>query len=209
MKNKYRWLFYIIGILVLALGLTLNTKANLGVSPIISTAYVTSTITGIAFGDVTFILYCLFVLIEIVLLGFDIKILLQIPFSIVFTRFLNLFTNCIPTMTSLPTQIAMLLLAIVCTGIGAALTVDMQIVPNPGDGIVSAIATKIHKEMGLTKNIFDGSCIVITLIIGFIFQKPFCGIGLGTVLAMVLVGRTIAVFNHFFKEKCQKLSGVK
>ena len=125
MKNKYRWLFYIIGILVLALGLTLNTKANLGVSPIISTAYVTSTIAGIAFGDVTFILYCLFVLIEIVLLGFDIKILLQIPFSIVFTRFLNLFTNCIPTMTSLPTQIAMLLLAIVCTGIGAALTVDM------------------------------------------------------------------------------------
>lgn len=93
MKNGYRWLFYILGILILALGLTLNTKANLGVSPIISTAYITSGLTGFSFGDVTFVLYCLFVAAELLLLGKDYKILLQIPFSIVFTRFLNLFTD--------------------------------------------------------------------------------------------------------------------
>ena len=35
----FRVLFYVIGLLVLALGLTLNTKTGLGVSPIISVAY--------------------------------------------------------------------------------------------------------------------------------------------------------------------------
>ena len=40
----YRVLFYAIGLLVLALGLTLNTKTGLGVSPIISVAYSVATI---------------------------------------------------------------------------------------------------------------------------------------------------------------------
>ena len=31
-----RWGFYLMGLLILAMGLTLNTKAGLGVSPIIS-----------------------------------------------------------------------------------------------------------------------------------------------------------------------------
>ena len=47
--------------LVLALGLTLNTKTGLGVSPIISVAFGVSEIWGLNFGDVTFLLYGLFV----------------------------------------------------------------------------------------------------------------------------------------------------
>jgi hypothetical protein len=35
------------------------------------------------------------------------------------------------------------------------------------------------------------------------------GIGIGTIIAMVVVGRIIAVFNHFTKEKLIKLTGVE
>lgn len=45
---------YVVGMFILALGLTLNTKANLGVSPIISVPYSISQITGLNFGDLTF-----------------------------------------------------------------------------------------------------------------------------------------------------------
>ena len=40
-RNKLiiRWVFYLLGLLILALGIMLNTKANLGVSPIISVPY--------------------------------------------------------------------------------------------------------------------------------------------------------------------------
>ena len=101
--------FYTIGLLILAMGLTLNTKANLGVSPIISIPYCFSQIFHLNFGNATLVLYCIFVVIKILLhlLGGKrsspqrknnerfvlIMDLLQIPLSIVFTRFLNLFTE--------------------------------------------------------------------------------------------------------------------
>lgn len=63
----YRILFYAAGLLVLALGLTLNTKTGLGVSPIISVAYSISQIFDHNFGNMTLALYSVFVLIEIIL----------------------------------------------------------------------------------------------------------------------------------------------
>lgn len=91
-KTMNRWIIYGIGMITLALGLTLNTKSNLGVSPIISVAYLFSNITNISFGDVTLLYYCIFVVCEF-LLDHEWKDFLQVPFSIVFTRFLNLFSS--------------------------------------------------------------------------------------------------------------------
>ena len=48
-----RWVIYVIGMLVLALGLTLNTKTGLGVSPILSLAYCSTQIWGVNLGDAT------------------------------------------------------------------------------------------------------------------------------------------------------------
>ena len=64
---SFRILFYCIGLLVLALGLTLNTKTGLGVSPIISVAYSISEIFDHNFGNMTLALYSIFVLNELVL----------------------------------------------------------------------------------------------------------------------------------------------
>ena len=61
----FRVLFYAAGLLILALGLTLNTKTGLGVSPIISVAYSISVIFDYNFGNMTLALYSVFVLIEI------------------------------------------------------------------------------------------------------------------------------------------------
>lgn len=86
-----------------ALGIILNTKSGLGVSPIISVSYNVSMILGVNFGNMTFVLYTVFVLIEVLIhialkkgqgkellitLGKD---LLQLPLSLVFTRFMNFF----------------------------------------------------------------------------------------------------------------------
>ncbi len=116
----YRWGFYVAGLLILALGIILNTKSGLGVSPIISVAYSTSTILNVNFGNMTFVLYTVFVVAEMLLhifqnrrrlkeddkalvsavkkslplmLGMD---FLQLPLSLVFTRFMNLFSAWIP-----------------------------------------------------------------------------------------------------------------
>ncbi len=223
----YRILFYVTGLLILALGLTLNTKAGLGVSPIISVSYSMSQIFQLNFGNTTLFLYCVFVIVEIILHYLmrakyhDYKFVLlmdvfQIPLSLIFTRFLNIFVLLIPdffTSTStweqyLPLRLFILVLAIICTGIGAAMSLSMRIVPNPGDGIVQAIGDSINKNVGFTKNCFDFFNITLTIILGMIFAGNLVGIGIGTILAVIGVGRVIALFQHFVGKKLFSLSGV-
>lgn len=229
-----RILFYISGLLVLALGIILNTKSGLGVSPIISVAYSISTIGDFNFGNTTFMLYTVFVIIEIVLhtirnlrmrknankalepavhkslpliLLMD---LLQLPLSLIFTRFMNLFSAWIPTPgDNFVLKLVLLFFGIVLTGIGAAMSLNMRIIPNPGDGIVQAIADCIHKPVGFTKNCFDLCNICITISVSLIFTHHLIGIGLGTVLAVLGVGRVIALFNHLFKDKMNRAAGVE
>lgn len=96
-KKINRGIVYVAGLLLLAMGIILNTKTGLGVSPIISVAYSVSVISGMNLGNMTLILYSIFVLIEMILhtirrkKGEYVKRLfldiLQIPLSIVFTRF--------------------------------------------------------------------------------------------------------------------------
>ena len=101
--TKRRWIYYLIGLFILALGLELNSKTGLGVSAIISVAYANSVLFGIAFPDMTLILYIIFVLVELIIhtirkqprqvLVMDV---LQIPLSIVFTRFMKVYELFIP-----------------------------------------------------------------------------------------------------------------
>ena len=51
MRQIRRVLFYLLGQMILAIGLTLSTKVNLGVSPILSIAYCAAVITGRSIGD--------------------------------------------------------------------------------------------------------------------------------------------------------------
>lgn len=206
-----RILFYVTGLLCLALGIILNTKSGLGVSPIISVSYSIATILKVNFGNMTFILYAIFVLIEIVLHSIryhrtekevkkqEYKVLqptvhksfslillsdlLQLPLSLVFTRFMNLFSDWIPTPgRNFGIRFVVLLAGILLTGIGAAMSLNMRIIPNPGDGIVQAIADFIHKPVGFTKNCFDLVNICITISVGMIFAHRLIGVGIGTVV---------------------------
>ena len=210
-QGGFRIFFYLLSLVILALGITLNTKTGLGVSPIISVSYSVSQVLGLNFGNVTFVWYTIFVLAQLVIRGknrrwYD---LLQIPLSIVFTRFLNLFDAAIHWKTdSFAANLVLLAVAIVFTGVGAAMSVNMRLVPNPGDGIVAAVSDFLHKDMGFAKNLFDLINISITFVIGIVSGHFLVGIGVGTVFAVIGVGRAVAVFNHLCKRRMDILTGI-
>lgn len=173
-----RWFFYLLGMLILALGLILNIEAGLGSSAIMSVAYTVSLGSGLNLGDMTFIIYCIFIAAQMVINGRNRSWLdlLQLPLSLVFTRFMNLFKAMIPYESGfLPTDLLMLLGGIVLTGIGAAMTVDMQLIPNPGDGIVNSIARRCGRELGFCKNCFDLGCVLLSCLIGCHRQRILSG----------------------------------
>lgn len=211
-EKVYRAIIYITGLLTLALGLTLNTKTNMGVSPIISIPFCVSTLTEYSVGDLTLVCYILFVLVEIVCHACTKKYktivndVLQIPLSIAFTRFMNLFSRLIPDMAELPVRIVYLFLAVILTGAGIGLTLSMRLIPNPGDGIVQAISDCSGKPVGMMKNILDTVCVSVTVIVSLLFTGKIVGIGFGTIVAVIFVGRVVAVFNHSFREKLTKLA---
>lgn len=129
--------------------------------------------------------------------------------SIVFTRFMALFQHGITYQSGFfATDLLVLALGILLTGIGAAMTVDMQLIPNPGDGIVSSLANRFGRELGLCKNCFDAFCVVCSLAIGLAFGNPLLGIALGMVLSMLGVGRVIYFFNRAAKAKLLQWAGL-
>lgn len=211
-KRMARFGLYLAGMALLALGITLNTKAGLGASAIVSVPYTISQGTGLDFANLTLITYCVLVAAQFFIKGKNRTWvdLLQVVVSIVFTRFMALFQKGIAYQSgSLPTDLLVLALGILFTGIGAAMTVDMQLIPNPGDGIVSSIADRFGKELGLCKNGVDAVCVVCSLAIGLAFGNPLLGIGLGTILSMLGVGRVIYFFNRAAKARLQQMAGLE
>ena len=212
-KRFLRIFYYLLGLAILAAGITLNTKTTLGVSPIVSVAYCISEISGWNFGNTTFLWYSFFVLLEVILhlirrdenwrkkIAAD---LLQIAVSLIFTRFMNLFSAVIPIFeTAYPNSFAgsmggrllFLALAIVLTGVGAALSLFMRIVPNPGDGLVQGISDFFGLKTGLSKNIVDMSCVTLTVLLSLLSLHRVVGVGIGTLAAMLGIGRVVALFE--------------
>ena len=217
-KNLYRALFYLLGLAILSLGLILSSKSNLGVSPIVSLAYIFSIISGITLSRATLYQYIIFIVVQMILHTIQkvenlrvklIEDVLQIVVSFIFTAFMSLYSNYIPLATTVSNKILFLIFGVLFTGIGAAMSLVVRFIPNPGDGITQAISDTIHKKLGTTKNIVDFLCVCFTITISLIYKKEIIGIGLGTVVCVIMTGRVIALFNDLFKTKIEGLCGLK
>ena len=214
-EKQKKWMLrialYLVGIIVLALGITLNTKTNLGVSPIISMPYAVAQIFGYETGTAVFVAYLIFIVLQIVLLKgkFPPFQLLQVAASYLTSAFITIFDRVLPVPEQMGSRCLVLALAIILTGIGAAMSLNMRIVPNPGDGIVQAIADTIRKPVGFTKNCFDLCNICITITVSLVFAHKLIGVGIGTVVAVLGVGRVIALFNKMCMKKMVTLAGVE
>jgi uncharacterized membrane protein YczE len=200
MNYLKRLAVYLLGMVLLALGIVLNTKTALGVSPLVAIAYCVSELRRLTFANTAMVVYLIYFVLEAVLKGRSLRAFdfLQVPFCYFFTRCMNIFSNALPTAESMPLRLGMLVLAIVCTGFGAAIMVAMHLIPNPADGLVQALGVRIGKSMGFAKNLFDAVSVCITLAIGLIAAGRVIGIGLGTVCAVLGTGRAVALCNHLF-----------
>ena len=192
-----RIVIYCIGIIILSCGITMNTKTNLGVSPVISVPYNITRVLGLPLGVPLFLYYAFLIFLQYVLLPkeFSLTKFLQIICAFLTSACVQIFDIILPSPDAWILRIPMLAAAILLTGLGMCITVGMNIVPNPADGLADAIGRKIGRDMGLGKNILDAVSIVIAVIIGLVFRRSLLGIGIGTVVAVIFTGRTVALFR--------------
>lgn len=208
-----RWVIYLAGMISLAAGLTLNTKTGLGASAIVSVAHTISLCTGFTLGNITLVTYVLFIAAQFVLKGSKRNWLdlLQLVVSVVFTRVLDFMKAAVTYQSgqSLVSDLLLLVLSIVLTGTGAAMVLSMELVPNPADGIVNAISMRSGKEVGICKSCFDIVNVAVALLIGLFNGNALMGIGIGTVISVLCIGRYISIFNKFFRHKLRAAAGLE
>ena len=188
---------YLAGLCFLACGIDMNTKTGLGVSPVISAAYCIAALLRIPFSVMTFVYYVFLILVQLLLLrsAFEQIQWFQILASFLTSALIGLFDRVLPAAQSIPGRAICLLLAIVLTGIGIILTVGAEFVPNPADGTARAIAVRMGRSLGFSKNLLDFVSILLTLALGLVFRGQILGVGVGTVVTMLLTGRVVALLQ--------------
>ena len=198
-----RLVCYGIGMLVLTCGITLNTKTLLGVSPIISVPNSLSVLFGWDLGWVVTLFYLLCVAVQLPIKGrrFGILDVLQFPVSFLSGWLVGWYSKTLSFPNpSWPLRLTLLALAILLTGIGVCMMVNMELAPNPADGLVDS--------MGLCKNLFDLACVVVTVTISLLLDGTVIGIGLGTVATVLFTGRVIALVNRFLRDPMRRMTGL-
>lgn len=205
MKNANRIAIYICGIFLLALGGVLAIKSNLGASPVSSLPLSISKVTSISLGRAAAILFIIYVGIQILILRRDFKIvqLLQIIFAILFGQIMNFFNAIINiNVDSFYIRIVICILSFFITAFGVTFTITANIVPVAPDGLAQVISKK-------AKIYFD--CVVVALSVGILLinNKGLDGLGIGTVLSALLVGRIVAYINKNLKHKIENICFVE
>lgn len=199
MNKVKRYLIFLIGLFINALGVSLVTKASLGTSPISSIPYVLSLNFPLTLGNFTIIFSILLIVLQILILrkNFKIENLLQIPVSIAFGYFIDLTMKLFFWVNpqNYLVKVIALLAGCIVLGFGVYMEVLADVVMLPGESFVRAIVQTWNTNFGTTKIIFDSSMTIIAGVLSFVFFGKLNGVREGTIIAALLVGFIARLFG--------------
>jgi len=204
-----RYIIFILGLFVSAVGVAMTTKAGLGTSPVASLSYVMSlALPQLSLGTWTAVQNILLVLAQAVIArrAFPKIQYLQILVAFGFGVFVDLGTLiCTPiNPTTYVGSIIWLLVACVILGFGLALEFMGDVLILPGEGLVRVIHQHFHKNLGNTKMAMDCSMVAGAVLLSFLLMGGLYGVREGTIIAAFLVGNIVRFFNPCLKKIEQK-----
>lgn len=208
-----RYVCLAVGVVINSFAVALITKSALGTSPISSIPYVLSLqFPALSFGVVTFIINTLLIVLQIALLRHDFQPvqLLQMVVNVIFSWVIDVSMALLAGFNphGIVTQVLGVVVGCAILALGICIEVAPQVVVVPGEGAVRAIAAVTQKRFGTIKVAFDATLVATALVLSFIFFGGVRGLGLGTIISALLVGRLCNVFNTYFKplDKIRALS---
>lgn len=210
-----RYILFIIGLLFSGIGVAITKRGELGVSPISSVANIMSyKLPALTLGSWLLIWNCVLLLGQIILLRREFQLiqLLQIPLSVLFGCFTDFGVWIAGHMPNHNYGVRMLLVlvGIAILALGITLTVIADVVMNSGEALVKAISEKSGKSFGFVKVAFDISCVTVAVILSLVlFDGKLIGTREGTIIAALLTGTLVKVWQGLIKEPVVNLLTVK
>ena len=213
-KIVKRVLIYLAGLFVMTIGIAISVKANLGVTPVSSVPYTITCVWGLEMGKATILFHSFLVLLQIILLRkkFKIKNLLQIAAGIVFgyfTTFCNWCVSFLPTPENIVLRICMVPASTLFIAFGIFLYLPTDIMPLAAEGVTQAVSQVSGIKFSKVKIGFDVSVVTVSLITCLIFIKGMGSVGIGTVIAAVLVGTELGIISKLTEKRNNKAGGSK
>lgn len=197
-----RILLLVLGIFIVAHGVALSIRSDLGTSPISSMPYVLNLIVpNITVGTFAIIVNTLLVLIQVVILrsktGFDQFI--QLPLTFLFGLFIdvNLWLTSSLVLDNYIWQLVTVVFSCFVMAFGIFLELKADVGLLPGEGLTLVISRAYDKNFGKTKVAIDTTFVIMAISFAFAFHGRLEGVREGTVMAALFVG-TIA---HFYQKR--------
>lgn len=198
------------GLAVMALGVALSIKAELGTSPISSVPYVSGLISGLSVGTTTIIVNSLFVLAQILMLRsqYDWYQILQIPVAIVFGLMIDMFSLFMGdiVLSSYIQQWLFCAAGIIFVALGVSMEVTAELITTAGEGLVLAICQVTSFKFGNVKVAVDVTLVILAAAASLLVLGELAGVREGTAAAAVLVGLLTKQFVKPLNHVKQKLA---
>jgi uncharacterized protein len=181
-----RWSVFIIGLMVLALGVTLTIKAKtLGIGPWDVFHYGLFKQLGLTIGSWA-IIVGLLILLTTSLLTKSLPKLGTFLNMVLIGLFIDLFNFLLPAPVHIVTQVIVFAIGTVVLGYGIALYIAADVGAGPRDTLMLAIV----KKTGFNVSWVRGGMEVLVLILGWLLGGP---VGIGTVIIAVSLGPIVDV----------------
>lgn len=198
-----RYAVFIIGLYFLTLGVVLIIRSSLGTSPISSFSYVLSLNTPLTLGMATFILNMLLIAGQFWFLrGIGtrrdyMEIMMQIPFSLLFSAFLDINMYLFRGMTPESYAGALTFLAVGCLiqAFGVVLEIKPNVVAMSGEGFVKYAARRFGKDFGRVKVMVDVGLVLLAVVTSLAMTHSIIGVREGTLVAALGVGLLVSFIN--------------
>lgn len=191
------------GIAVMALGIDVVVKADLGNSPISATPNVLSLgFTAISFGTFMLGWQCFLVLVQIAILRREFRLvdLWQIPISVFFGVCIDAFMALIgpAAPASYPASWLWLVVGMAILALGIVMTVVSGTVMNCGEAVVQAVVRKTGARFGTVKVGFDLACAALACLCAFLFVGHLAGVREGTFVCAAFTGVIVNVYMGLY-----------
>lgn len=193
---------YALGLFVMALGVVLMKRADLGISPITCVPAAISNVTPITLGNLTIMLHAVCTIIQCILMrrvslynvltmavGFPFGYIIDGLMLVIKLEGAPMWLRCLA-----------LLAALACSGMGIHLMVGSDLMMPAPDGLSHTISQTFHKKLSNVKVCSDAVYVATSVVLDLIFMGRIVTAGLGTVASVLLVGRFVGLFGKVFPQ---------
>ena len=211
----FRYGLFIIGLFIAALGVAFSTKAGLGTSPVASVPYSVSLMSPLlSFGGWLNLWSVIQISIQVLLLRRNCKpveIAIQTVLAFAYGYMTNFSVSLIKGLTvdTYPKQFACMIFSCFILGFGIWLQFNGGVAMLPGEAMNRAIGFVTGKKYENIKILFDVLYIAVSVVIGLVFLGGFKGVREGSIIAAVLIGNIIklynGIWNHYFRRPAARL----